>query len=273
MYELKYYSHCYQEMTETQFPSEYSLVPLLSPGVQVEKKLWFCSNAIRSLGSHKAILILLSWEFVTGLMYNMITTPSAYLHHFTNNTPVLAGIVAVLFLVLTPLASFAADVKFSRFKTLIWSAYCMVVSNTFALLSVVIVVSAVSDFSFFSYTVLVLLFVSTLAYLCERIVFLANVLQFGTDQLREAPTRCSVLFLYAYYWWDNFSSLLISSTNIPGHQIIINHFKDTITFDKLMAFLFGAVIVTSIFLSVIVILILHKKKHWLFTEGIGGNPY
>ena len=261
-------------MTERQFSREYSSVPLLSPGVQVEKKQWLCLNAIRSLGSHNAILILLSWEFVTGLMYNLFMKPSAILHFYTNNTALfVASIVAVLFLVLTPLASIVADVKFSRFKMLIWSTYCMIVSNTFTLMSVGIVASAVSDFSFFSYTVLGFLFISTLAYLCGRIVFLANVLQFGTDQLRDAPTCCSVLFLYAYYWWDNFSSLLTLSTNISGHEININHLKDTIAFDKLKASLYGAVIFTSIFLSIIVVLILHKKKHWLFTEGIGGNPY
>ena len=268
MYELKYYSQCYQEMTERHFSREYSSVPLLFPGVQVEKKQWFCW---RSLGSHKAILLLLSWEFVTGLMYNLLMKPSAYLHHFTNNTAVeLAGIVAVLFIFLTPLASFVADVKFSRFKTLIRSTYCVIVSSTFTLLSGGIAF-AVSDFSYFFQTGF--FFISTLAYLCGRIVFLANILQFGTDQLRDAPTHCSVLFLYVYYWWDNFSSLLTLSTNIPGHEIIINHFKDTIAFDKLMVSLYEAVIFTSIFLSVIILLILHKKKHWLFTEGIGGNPY
>ena len=239
----------------------------------MEKKQWFCLNAIRSLGSHKAILLLLSWEFVTGMMYNLLMKPSAYLHHLTNNNAVfLAGIVAVLFIFLTPLASFVADVKFSRFKTLIWSTYCMIVSSSFTLLSGGIAF-AVSDFSYFFQTLLVgFFFISTLAYLCGRIVFLANILQFGTDQLRDAPTRCSVLFLYAYYWWDNFSSLLTLSTNIPGHEIIINHFN-TIAFDKLMVSLYVAVIFTSIFLSVIILLILHKKKHWLFTEGIGGNPY
>ena len=260
-------------MTERQSFGEYSSVPLLPPTVQVVKKQGFFFNAIRFLGSHKAILILLSWEFATGLMYNLLMKPSAHLHVFHKYFVFVACIVAVLFLVLTPLASFVADVKFSRFKTLIWSTYCMIVSSSFTLLSVVIVASAVSDYSYFSYTVLGFLFVSTLAYLCGRIVFLANVLQFGTDQLRDAPTWRSVLFLYAYYWCDNFSSLLTSSTNIPGHEIIMNHHYDTIVFDKLKASLYGAVIFTAILLSVIVILILHKKKHWLFTEGIGGNPY
>ena len=261
-------------MTERQFSREYSSVPLLSPGVQVEKKQWFCWNAIRLLGSHKTILLLLLWEFVTGLIYNLLMNPSTYLHLYNNNIAVfLAGIIAVLFLVLTPLASFVADVKFSRFKTLIWSTYCMIVSSTFTLPSVVILAFAVSDFSYFSHTVLGFLFISTLAYLCGRIVFLANILQFGTDQLRDTPTRCSVLFLYAYYWWDNFSSLLTLSTNIPGHEIIISHFFDTIAFDKLKASLYVVVIFTSIFLSVTVIVIFHKKKHWLFMEGIGGNPY
>ena len=74
-------------MTERQSFGEYSSVPLLSPGVQVEKKQWFHLNAIRSLGSHKAILLLLLWEFVTGLMYNLLMQPSAYLRHFILAVP------------------------------------------------------------------------------------------------------------------------------------------------------------------------------------------
>ena len=77
----------------------------------------------------------------------------------------------------------------------------MIVSSSFTLLSVVMLAFAVSFFCFFSYTVLGFLFISILVYLCgRRTVFLANVLQFGTDQLRDAPTCSSVLFLYAYYW-------------------------------------------------------------------------
>ena len=141
-------------MTERLSYGEYSSVPLLSPGVQVEKKQWFCWNAVRSLVSHKAILLLLLWEFVTGLMYNLLMKPSVYLLYFNNIVAVfVACIVAVLFLVLTPMASFVADVKFSRFKTLIWSTYCMIVSNSFILLSVVIITFAVRDFSYFFYTV------------------------------------------------------------------------------------------------------------------------
>ena len=67
-------------MTERQSCGEYSSVPLLSPGVQVEKKQWFCLIATRLLRSHKANLILLSWEFVTGLICNLLMKPSAYLH-------------------------------------------------------------------------------------------------------------------------------------------------------------------------------------------------
>ena len=135
----------------------------------MEKKQWFCLNATRLLRSHKANLILLSWEFVTGLMCNLLMKPSAYLHLYTNNVAVfLAGIFAILFLVLTPLASFVADVKFSRFKTLIWSTYCMIVSSSFTLLSGGIVVFAISDFSYFSNTILRFLFISTLAYLYGR---------------------------------------------------------------------------------------------------------
>ena len=59
-------------------------------------------------------------------------------------------------------------------------------------------------------------------------------------------------------------------TNIPGHEIIINHFNDKII-SKVS--LYGAVVFYFNIPVQIVILILHKKKHWLFMEGIGGNSY
>ena len=46
--------------------------------------------------------------------------PSVYLHNFTNKAAVfVADTFAILFLVLTPLASCVADVKFNQFNMLI----------------------------------------------------------------------------------------------------------------------------------------------------------
>ena len=69
----------------------------------------------------------------------------------------------------------------------------MIVSRSCILLSGGTVAFAVSDFNYFSYTVLGFLFISTLVYFYGRIVFLANVLRFGFDQLHDAPapTLCS----------------------------------------------------------------------------------
>ena len=49
-------------------------------------------------------------------------------------------------------------------------------------------------------TILVALEISFFFYGLGEILFLSNIIQFGTDQLRDAPTRNSVYFIIVY--WD-----------------------------------------------------------------------
>ena len=61
----------------------------------------------------KVTKLFLHLEFSTGLLYNLFLRPSAYLHFCTG---IVYSINSTLFIVLTPLASFMADVIFGRFK-------------------------------------------------------------------------------------------------------------------------------------------------------------
>ena len=172
--------------------------------------------------SNKVILLILVWQFSTGLTCNLFLQPPAYLQLLDIGTgAILACVVALIFLVLSPLAGFLADVKFGRFKVLTCSRYFMVVSTSLALLAGGLFALTVITFNYYFYILYVLVLFSILAYICGRVFFLANVLQFGTDQLCDAPTCYSFLFLIAYYWCDNLSSVLALSINIPGHEITI----------------------------------------------------
>ena len=185
----------------------------------------------------------------------------------------LACGIALIFLVLSPLAGFLADVKFGRFKVLMCSSYLMVVSTSLALLAGGLIAFTVHSFNYYFYIVFALVLFSILVYICGRVFFLANVLQFGTDQLCDAPTRYSVLFLIAYYWCDKLSSVLTLSINIPGHVVTISPIRNVIKLNKLEVILYVAMLIASTLVSTIILLILYKKKHWFMTENIRDNPY
>ena len=224
--------------------------------------------------SNKVILLILVWQFSTGLTYSLFLQPPAYLQLLDIRTSaILACVIALIFLVLSPLAGFLADVKFGRFKVLMCSSYFMVVSTSLVLLAGGLIAFTVHTRNYYFYILYALFVFSILAYICGRVFFLADVLQFGTDQLCDAPTRYSVLFLIAYYWCDNLSSVLALSINIPGHEITINHTLNVIEINKVKVILYAAMLIGSTLLSTIILLILYKKKHWFMTENIRDNPY
>ena len=227
-----------------------------------------------SLGSNKAILLLLLWQFSTSVLYNLFLKPSAYLH-FSNETAtaIETSIIAIILLLLTPLASFVADVKFGRFKTLLWSTYIMLASSVCIPLGGILLVYTVRDFNNYFYTLLSFSLIALLAYLCARVFFFANILQFGTDQLRDMPTLKSTLFLLAFYWCDTFSELLALSTNIPGHEVVVSPKNKIKEYYETKTIEYIVLICGSIALSVVVIFLLLKKKHWFLIDNIRKNPY
>ena len=258
------------------FSSGNCLFPLLHQPSKPTWKKRVSSYLITKLcfGGNKAIAVLLFWQFSTGILYNLFLKPSAYLQISNDrNVPIVASLMATLFLVLTPLASLVADVKFGRFKTLLWSTYFMLASSGGTLLGGILLIYTVSDFGYYFYCTFSFTCATMLIYLCARIFFIANILQFGTDQLRDMPTRKSTIFLLAYYWCDIFSDLLCLSTNIPGHEMAVSPERKVRQFDKLKTIQCAILISASIMLSVVVIFIACKKKHWFVMDNFRKNPY
>ena len=263
-------------MNKRLFATESSSYSLLSKHTEPTwiKILRYTVSKRKSLLCSKAIFLLLLWQFSTSLTYNLFLQPSVYLQNLhPESSAVLACLIALLFLLFSPLAGFVADVKFGRFKILVCSSYLMVVSTGLILLIFILLAFTIHSFNYYVFTILISLLATLLIYITGRVFFLANSIQFGTDQLRDAPTRYSVLFLYVYYWCDNFCTLITLSTNIPGHEMKIILEKKILLFDSLKTALYILILVTSILLSTMVLLIVFKKKHLFMTENIGRNPY
>ena len=116
--------------------------------------------------------------------------------------------------------------------------------------------------------------ISLIVYCTGEILFLSNIVQFGTDQLCDAATRYSVYFICAYYWTDSFGQLLTAAINIPGHEITIIKNKNIIAVDRLRGFFIGSGSGLSIILTCIMLYLVYKKKSkWFILEKCTHKPY
>ena len=224
-------------------------------------KSFFCSNVI---------FLLLYWEFSTSLIYNLIFDPYLYYVQVVIGHILFPAVITFIFL-FSPLTGFLADVKFTRFKVLECSTYVMLISGVTAALVEIVLVSTVHDTNYYSILIFTPLYLALIVYSCSRMSFVANILQFAMDQLRDQPTTNSVLFLYLYFFCFNLSSLVAVSTNIPGHVFVVDF--DKVAFDTLKFAVVISMIVFSIASMTIVLFVIHKKKSWLVTEKIARNPY
>ena len=221
----------------------------------------------------KTILLLLFWNLTIKFVYDLVLKTAVDPLFDVNSAIVVEAFVAIIFLCLAPVASFVADVKFGRLKTLVSSTYVIILSNSILIIGAC-GYFAVHEANSLYYLFRILTCASSLASLCGMVFFLCNIIQFGTDQLQDAPTRYSVLFLYAIYWCDSIVYLLIICIILPGKNIhIIHYLNSTIHVDKLKGSLLVASSGCFVALSILVLFIVHKKKHWLLTEHLGGNPY
>ena len=220
----------------------------------------------------KTIPLLLFWNITITFVYTLFFKTAIYLMLGGNAVIVAEAIIAFTFLCLALVASFVADVKFGRFKTLVSSTYVIIISNSILVVGVC-GFFAVHEFNYLYYIFITLTCAGLLASLCGMVFFLCNFIQFGADQLRDAPTRYSVLFLYVLYWCDSIVKLLTLCISLPGKNIIIDHYRNYIYVDKIKSSLLVASSGCFVALSILVVFIVHKKKHWLLTEHLGDNPY
>ena len=220
----------------------------------------------------KSILLLLFWSFTIKFVYNLIIKIAVFLLLDHNQAIEVEAFSAFTFVCFAPVASFVADVKFGRFKTLVSSTCVIIISN-----SIIIVgmcgFYAVHNFNYLYYIFVIFIYVGSIASLCGMVFFLCNITQFGTDQLRDAPTKHSVLFFYAIYWCDSISTLLGLCISLPGKSIYIYPSQHYIHVDELKSSLLVTACGCFVALSILVVFIVHKKKHWLLTEHLEGNPY
>ena len=120
-------------------------------------------------------------------------------------TALIFIVIQGLLLLLYPVLGYLADVWFTRYHTLKCSFILLVSISVLTFFSICIFIVALVEMSIVSYFIA---FGAILAFFSVGL-FQSNAIQFGLDQLLEAPTRKLIAFIHWYYWTQNVGHLVL----------------------------------------------------------------
>ena len=177
----------------------------------------------------------------------------------------LAMMIAVF---LYPLSGFVADDILGRYRVMVIAICSIVVSFIFIVSSIIFIVLNLDSFPFmWSKAQIVVLIVFACSFCLTFgigvVAYHANFIQFGLDQLMEAPSEYLSLLIHWMIWADNFGFAII----IPLAATIICRNRTT------MAAITCAVPLLCLVLLSIFLVFICCKRHWFNAEPEQRNPY
>ena len=136
-----------------------------------------------------------------------------YLIVAPGNSISFLSILGLLFL-LYPLVGHLTDVYMTRYRSLKWSFVFLILAASMGAIymGVLIPISIVENVHVLFQPSYPYLYVAALIIIVCVIglgLFQANAIQFGLDQLLEAPTPKLIAFIHWYYWAQNVGSLAL----------------------------------------------------------------
>ena len=243
------------------------------------------------LCSSRAAILILVWNAIVSFGLLSFLDPSWYnaiflvneldTDYFNSVVGPYYGISAFLYL-FYPLAGCLADIRWGRHKTVVnslcfifWYLMAVVALSffmTMSLIPFIVSYSVNTQILNISVPIIVILTVvfgipvlfGIFLFFSSLIAFSANVIQFGLDQLHDAPTDHSVLYVHWYVWTTFLGKFII---RLP----FVLSFGSNIT-----ASLFELILPGIAIILIGVSLCIHKYKHSWFNfliESGSRNPY
>jgi len=221
----------------------------------------------------RTVLVLLAWQLSAGVIFNLFLRPISFLINSGIHASLLIGSITSVIFLLSPLAGFLADTKFGRLRVLLFGTYMMLFSTLVSLALMICFTAASFSYDTVGRLLLAMMVLILVVYCAGFTLFVSNVVQFGTDQLRDAPTKYSVGFICAYVWTDALGAVVAMTTNIPGHEITISSASNLLAADKLRGTLVAVLLVVSLLVTIPVLYLVHKNSKWFLLHHSAHNPY
>ena len=204
---------------------------------------------------------------LNALTWGMYSIKSAFI-----SLIVVYSVISIITL-FSPLSGFLADVWCTRHRVLKIAVSLMFISFLLATISVTSIFASGSHIwrnlqHFHTFNVYLVLSsgASFLLYFLSLSTYLANFIQFGLDQLLEAPSTTLAIFIHLIMWVDNLGNFLI--------QVAYAAVLCTYQHHDISAIIFGTVHVIVLTFSLFIIaMIFCVRRSWFYSQPCGYNPY
>ena len=241
----------------------------------------------------KATILILVWNFIIVMGLGSTFHPNIYtstlLHignTYTNAATIVSGIpygISVFLLLFYPLAGCLADIRWGRYGTIVNSLCFIFWSQVLIFVLIGLALSAASSTpmlkEYFSdrtislntiqkvMTVVVLYLIfglpivfGILLIVCSLVAFNANVIQFGLDQLHDAPTEDSILYIHWYVWTSYVGVVPVNLISAVALGTDMPYVPTTLSL-LILPFLGLALCIQR------------YKRHWFLIDSGSRNPY
>ena len=260
---------------------EQPLLPIIRPlGTTWREKLGHAQFIPRKLHiPSKSAVLILFWSVVVGAIYMTakggINFSAAQLGQnkidfFRSYDILITRTVFVTVFVLYPIAGFLADTRFGRYKVILTSLCLLTVGMVFLSVDSILYYTkyAVHLFNKSGQHGVVLFSIIAFSGLVTIILgfagYEANFIQFGIDQLADAPSEYLGLFVHWVEWFTMIGTVFAQITFSS-----LRHCPNDHVIDNIVA---SSPILYSILLIAMVIFT-YQKRHWFNIEPARSNPY
>ena len=242
---------------------------LLGTSVRLQFK-WKCNRQCSMCS--KSVFLILTWNFLVSFAAALFTNPDLYslITSYSSSANLIKVItfgLSGLLLLFFPLATYLADQKWGRYKTIVYSLYCLTCTATVMCVLggalVTILVKNVGSQTLYI-TLGVSILVAFLLTLFSLVAFIANIFQFGADQLIDSSLDHCSIYVYWYVW--------TSYAGTAFQQIMLSLASNiTATTTSELTVLFILIPVFVIIILGVTLVIQCFKHHWFTNDVINFN--
>ena len=226
--------------------------------------------------SSKAVCVILLWHFAVLLSYKLVYNIDTYMQLESGKSASATAIIPVFSFIamFSPIIGFIADVKLSRYRSILCSSCLVLLEVVLLFLFLIGILFIMSNGYAKPFKALTIATTSILlgVMVVSFVVFLINGFQFGMDQLQNSSSQDLILFIH-WYVWIYYLSILITETQL---NLVLYDDRYLYYIDKLRisgASLTFLTLTVVMLLLVISICVVRHKRVWFLLEPPGPNPY
>ena len=211
-------------------------------------------------------------------MYHIMLSPALLLNKVDTVGTIYVSLGLSVVNFLSPIAGYLGDLKYTRFRVLKCGVFFIIAANAIGVTATIAVLIATNNglslSTLFWYSISSSL-LAVVMYMLGYMVFTANFIQFSADQLRDAPTRCCVLFLHMLLWTNSLSKTVAISAFIQhtNQTVAILSLQPLLRTTQFHIYTLLASFLLILLSSIIILLVAQWKHKWFVTDKIRGNPY